>query len=138
MNAKRRPLARRRLAAAAAVLCLVLAGLAVHLLLPDSAFSDIAGDALYAGAVYAGLVLVAARWHPLVVGAVALAWCVGVELLQLTGMPERIGGVFPPVMLVLGTVFDARDLVVYAVAVAAATILDLALGRRRVAVGAGQ
>jgi hypothetical protein len=64
---------------------------------------------------------------------VAAIWCVGVELFQLTGLPERWGGAFPPVMLVLGTVFDARDLAVYVgtIAVLVGADLLLRLVRRR-------
>jgi hypothetical protein len=58
------------------------------------------------------------------VGAIAAAWCTAVELFQLTGLPLAWGAQFSPVMLVLGTVFDARDLVVYLVTIALATALD--------------
>jgi hypothetical protein len=111
----------------------VVAGLLVHTRLPDSAGSDIAGDALYAAAAYFAVVLIAPRWQPPAAGVVAAIWCVGVELFQLTGLPERWGGAFPPVMLVLGTVFDARDLAVYVgtIAVLVGADLLLRLVRRR-------
>lgn len=121
---------RRRLAAAAALLVVVTAGLAVNGLLPDTAATDIAGDALYAAAAYVFVVLLAPCVASVVVGAVAAAWCVGVELLQLTGIPHAAGAAFPPAMLVLGTVFDARDLIVYLVTIAALAALDTALRRR--------
>jgi hypothetical protein len=41
----------RRGAAAVAIAVLVMAGLVVHLALPDTSASDIAGDALYAAAM---------------------------------------------------------------------------------------
>ncbi|MFT4136162.1 DUF2809 domain-containing protein [Microbacterium sp.] len=56
--------------------------------------------------------------------------CVAVELFQLTGVPQTVGAAFPPAMLVLGTVFDARDLAVYPSAIAVLVVLD-ALARRR-------
>lgn len=121
--------ARRRLHAASGLLLVVAAGLLVHGVLPDTAVTDIAGDALYAAAVYAGVVLLVPGRHPLVVGAVAAGWCVAVELFQLTGLPARWGAGFAPVMLVFGTVFDARDLVVYVVTVAAAAVVDVLVGR---------
>lgn len=98
--------------------------------MPDSAASDIAGDALYAVAAMCAVVLIAPRLSPIAAGAIALAWCIGIELLQLTPLPAAIASVVPASMLVLGTVFDPRDLLVYSVTVAAATAVDLAVGRR--------
>lgn len=121
-NAARRA---RRAAAGVALLALIAAGLAVHALLPDTTGSDVAGDALYAVAVYAGVVLIAPRLHSAAAAAIAAGWCVAVELFQLTGIPSRAGDLFPPAMLVLGTVFDPRDLVVYPIAVGAAWAVDL-------------
>jgi len=117
----------RRVAAGIALLALIAAGLAVHTLLPDTVGSDVAGDALYAAAVYAGVVLIAPRLHPVAVAAIAAAWCIAVELFQLTGIPLRAGELFPPAMLVLGTVFDPRDLVVYPAAVLVAAAIDIAV-----------
>lgn len=122
----------RRLVAFAALAVVVAAGLAVHALLPDTAATDIAGDALYACAAYLAVVLIGPRLRPLAVGAIAAAWCVGVELFQLTGIPIAAGAAFPPAMLVLGTVFDPRDLVVYLFAITAATALDAVAGAIRV------
>lgn len=121
---------RRRLTSAGALGLVVATGLAVHLLAPDSAASDIAGDALYAVAVYLFVVVLAPRVRSLAAGLVAGGWCVAVELFQLTGVPLTAGAAFPPAMLVLGTVFDARDLVVYLVAIAAVTATDAALRAR--------
>ncbi|MDN3496128.1 DUF2809 domain-containing protein [Planococcus sp. APC 4015] len=121
---------RRRVIAAIALAVVVATGLAVHTLLADSAATDIAGDALYAIAAYLFVVLVAPRLSPVVTGAVAAAWCVAVELFQLTGIPLSLGAVFSPAMLVLGTVFDARDLVVYIVAVGVTTMTDAAIRAR--------
>lgn len=104
-------------------------GLVVHGLLPDSAATDIAGDALYAVAVVAFVVALAPRVSPLVAGGIAAVWCVGVELFQLTGVPVRVAEVFAPAVLVLGTVFDARDLVVYVAAIVVASALDAVVGR---------
>ena len=74
----------RRVTAGVALGAVIAAGLGVHFLLPDTAATDIAGDALYAAAVYAFIILLIPRRHPLLVGAIALAWCVGIELFQLT------------------------------------------------------
>ncbi|GAA2993476.1 hypothetical protein JOD63_001607 [Microbacterium terrae] len=129
-SAVRRP-ARRRPRALALLAAVVACGLGVHALLADTAATDISGDALYAAAAYLAVVLVAPHWSPFVVAGVAGAWCVAVELFQLTGIPIALGAVFPPAMLVLGTVFDARDLLVYVVAVAACAAIDTALARIR-------
>lgn len=127
--AARTAVRRRRIAAVVALAAVVTAGLAVHTLLPDSAATDIAGDSLYAAAVAAFIVVLAPRWNPMVVGGIAAVWCIGIELFQLTGVPVRVAEVFPPAVLVLGTVFDARDLVVYVLAIAVVTAVDVAVGR---------
>lgn len=80
---------RRRIAAAFGLSAVVVAGLSVHAFLPDSAGTDIAGDALYAIAPYLAVVIVAPRLSPLAVGALAAAWCVAVELFQLTDCRAR-------------------------------------------------
>ena len=119
----------RRLVAALLLVVTVAAGLLVHGVLSDTAATDIAGDALYAVAAYLAVVLIAPRLPALAAGAIAAAWCVAVELFQLTGLPLAWGAQFAPVMLVLGTVFDARDLLVYVVTIVLATAVD-ALARR--------
>ncbi|GAA1933188.1 hypothetical protein GCM10009775_26480 [Microbacterium aoyamense] len=117
------------MAAAIALASVIVAGLAVHAFLPDTSATDIAGDALYAVAAYSGIVLLAPRLKPWVVALIAGAWCVAVELFQLTGIPLALGGLLPPVMLLLGTVFDARDLVIYIAAVVTAGLIDAAVRR---------
>lgn len=125
----------RRTAAAVAMAALVIAGLIVHLALPETSASDIAGDALYAAAVYTAIVLIAPGLRPIAAALIAAALCLAIELFQLTGIPLRLGVLFPPAMLVLGTVFDARDLVVYPAAVGVVWAVDAlvrgALARRQ-------
>ena len=118
--------ASRRLAALVALAAVIAAGLVTHLVLPPAAATDIAGDALYAGAAYAGVVMLFA-WRPVVAASVAAAWCVAVELFQLTGVPLAAGLGFPPAKLLLGTGFDPRDLIVYVLAAATAGTVDAAL-----------
>lgn len=117
----------RRGAAALLLAATIGAGLLIHTTLPDSSATDIAGDALYAAAAYLAVVMVAPRLSALVAATIAAAWCVGVELFQLTGLPLVWGARFAPAMLVLGTVFDARDLVVYLVTIAVLAAFDLAI-----------
>ena len=115
----------RRWSALAALAVLVVSGLLVVAFAPDdTAGSEISGDVLYAVAAYLALVVVAPRLRSLIVAATALAWCVAVELFQVTGLPLVWGAVFRPVMFVLGTVFDPRDLLVYAVTIAVVWGID--------------
>ncbi|MEV7693550.1 DUF2809 domain-containing protein [Microbacterium sp. NPDC089189] len=133
------PIAGRRVVAALVAVLTVAAGLAVHRLAPENAAGDIAGDALYAVLTVLLAVVVLPRAPSWVAGGVGVGWCVLVELFQLTGWPLAWASSFPPVVLVLGTVFDARDLVIYVLAGATAAVVD-ALVRgvaRRRAEGAG-
>jgi hypothetical protein len=119
----------RRLIALLLLLCAIAAGVGIHYGAPSGTVSDIAGDVLYAIAAYLAVVIVAPRLRPLTVGAIAAGWCVAVELFQLTGIPLALGAVFPPAMLVLGTVFDARDIALYLGTAAVVVSLDTALQR---------
>ncbi len=48
----------------------------MHTGLPDTAVTDIAGDALYAAAAYAGVVLLLPWLGTATVAGIAAAWCV--------------------------------------------------------------
>lgn len=119
----------RRLVGVGVAVAAVAIGLVVHLAAPDSVASDIAGDALYVVAVWGGLVALFPRRPSWVTGAVVLVWSVGVELFQLTGLPLQWAAEWPAIVLVFGTVFDARDLLVYAVAAIAVSGVDAAARR---------
>ncbi|MGI6877354.1 DUF2809 domain-containing protein [Microbacterium sp. gxy059] len=121
----------RRLVLALAAVLTVAAGLAVHLLAPESVVSDAAGDVLYAVLIVLLVAFLAPRAPWWAIGSVALAWCVAVELLQLTPLPAQWGSAFPPLLLVFGTTFSAADLVFYAAGVALAAGVDGALRRAR-------
>lgn len=86
--------------------------------------ADTAGGVLYACLVYLLLALVrpAARTRSL--AAVAGAWCLGVEMWQLTGVPAELGARFPPLRLVLGSGFKPLDLLTAVVGVMLAAGLD--------------
>lgn len=124
------PASARRGRAALAAVVTVAAGLSVHLALPSSVATDIAGDALYAVLIYALVVTLLPRWRPARVAVIAGTFCVAIELFQLTGLPRAWAAVFRPAALVFGSGFDARDLVVYVGAVALAASVDAALRRR--------
>ena len=113
----------------------VAAGLVVHEGFPASTVTDIAGDALYTGAIYLGIVVLWPHGRPLIVGSLAAGWCIAVELLQLTGLPARWGAAWPPLRFVFGSGFDARDLVVYVCAAAACVAIDGVIMRSRGAAG---
>lgn len=108
---------------------MIAAGIGIHYTAPAGDITDMSGDVLYAAAAYLGIVLLLPRRPPLVVGAIAAGWCVAVELFQLTGIPLALGAAFPPAMLVLGTVFDARDVVLYLGTAAVLVILDAVSSR---------
>jgi hypothetical protein len=89
----------------------------------DLAVADKLGDLLYAALVTFGVWLLAPRAPGVVVGGVAAAFCLAVELLQLTGLPAAAAGVTPLARLVLGSGFDAWDLPAYALGVLVALVV---------------
>ncbi|MGO2151585.1 MAG: DUF2809 domain-containing protein, partial [Microbacterium gubbeenense] len=103
----------RRVILGVLALVVIATGLGVHVLAPGSFATDAAGDVLYAVLIY----LLAAIVVPRGAWAIALAWCVGVELFQLTGLPAQWGS---PWTLVFGSGFAWTDLVFYSVGVALA------------------
>ena len=111
----------------------IAVGLLVHrgpVPLPPAAH-DMLGDALWAAMLYwwIGALAPGASWRAR--AAVAIAACVAVELGQLVRTPA-LDAVRATTLghLVLGSDFDARDLVAYAAGVAAAALLDRARARR--------
>lgn len=122
-----------RLRSAALTSGAVALGLGVHLggaaLPPD--LRDVTGDALWAAMIYGLTGVLAPRAARSRRSAVAALVCAAVEASQLLRAPwlvalraTRLGH------LVLGSAFDARDLVAYGVGVAGAALLDRGLGRR--------
>lgn len=93
---------------------------------------DMTGDALWAAMITWWIAALAPGARPVVRGAAAFAVCLGVELSQLYHTPAfdsiRATSVG---QLVLGSGFDPRDLAAYAVGVAGAVLLDVALIVRR-------
>ncbi|WP_223628529.1 DUF2809 domain-containing protein [Microbacterium sp. EST19A] len=127
---------RRRVAVAVLAAVTVGLGLLFHRSVGGT-IGDIAGDALYAVLIYLLVVLVAPGAPRPVVAVIAFAVCTGVELLQLTALPREWAAVFPPIEIVLGSGFDPRDIVVYAAAVAAASVVDIAVTRVFVGTASG-
>jgi hypothetical protein len=121
--------ARRRVALTVVAAMVVVGGLTVHEL-ADGWAGAFAGDALYAVLMVVLVALVAPRAPSALVGGVALTVCVGIELLQLTGVPARLSATIPGVELALGSTFQATDLVAYAIGAVVATTADLLVTRR--------
>ncbi|WP_405631121.1 DUF2809 domain-containing protein [Streptomyces sp. NBC_01174] len=108
-----------RAAALAAALVTVAAGLGVR----AAAGGDVAkyaGDALYTVLIHTLVVLLAPRVRPLTAAGVALAFSWAVELAQLTGVPADLARHSTVARLVLGSTFNAPDLLWYAVGAALA------------------
>ena len=130
----RRDAVRGRLAAGAAALVVTGAGLALR----STAAGDVAeygGDALYTLLVLALVLLAAPRTARLWACAVALALSWGVEFLQLTGLPAELSRRSTAARWVLGSTFDAPDLLWYTVGAACGRLVLMVLeaARRRAA-----
>lgn len=132
---------RRRLAFAALALGTLVAGLAVHLGLRGAlpaAVHDVTGDSLWATMIAWGVGALAPSATPATRATVAYATCVAVETSQLLHTPALDAlRATTAGRLVLGSGFDPRDLVAYAVGVLAAWALERAWrARRRPAIAA--
>ncbi|MFI5529605.1 DUF2809 domain-containing protein [Kitasatospora sp. NPDC051853] len=103
----------------------VAAGLAVTVAVPGGV-GDALRDALYTVAWYLALLLAAPRTRPAVAAAVAAGISWAVELFQLTGVPAA----HPGWRLLLGTGFNAPDLLWYALGAAACAAAHTAALRR--------
>lgn len=87
------------------------------------------GDALYAVLVFVLVVGVAPRIRTGAAAATAFGICAAIELLQLTGLPAAIVDEVPAARYVLGTTFNAPDLLAYAAGVLVAAVVDLLVRR---------
>ncbi|MFG2534123.1 DUF2809 domain-containing protein [Streptomyces sp. NPDC048511] len=123
-----------RAAALAAALVTVAAGLGVRAAAGgDAAGGDMAkyaGDALYTVLIHTLVVLLAPRVRPLTAAGVALAFSWAVELAQLTGVPADLARHSTVARLVLGSTFNAPDLLWYAVGAALAWAVHRGLRSR--------
>src|SRR5690349_4343518 len=79
---------RFRLAMLGAVAAILVVALAIRAVAPiGGPVEQSSGTALYASMIYAGVLVLWPRLGPLATGAIALGWCWGAELFQLTGVP---------------------------------------------------
>ncbi|MFC8226856.1 DUF2809 domain-containing protein [Streptomyces sp. NPDC057287] len=122
-----------RATAAAAALVTVAAGLGVRAAAGGDA-AKYAGDALYTVLVHTLVVLLAPRVRPSAAAGIALAVSWAVELAQLTGVPAELARQSTVARLVLGSTFNAPDLLWYAVGAAPAWVVHSRLALRRLPV----
>ena len=105
----------------------IVAGLLWHLSPPlfGAASKDKGGDALWAAMMFFGISFLLASRSLLTRALIALVVCFAVEASQLYHAPwiDRIRSTLPG-HLVLGSGFDWRDLVFYAIGVLTATFID--------------
>lgn len=117
--------------------CVVIAaatiavGLAVRHSLPAGFWSKYSGVALWSVVVYAAVVFVRPRWHPLRCAVVALAISWAVELAQLTPVPGWLASQHGAFRLVFGEHFGWWDLPAYAAGVLLAAAAHASMLRRR-------
>jgi hypothetical protein len=109
------------LAAAAGFLAVALA---IRVVAPlGSLVEQSSGTALYASMTWAGVRFLAPRAAPLLAGGLALAWCWGAELFQLTGIPAALSADSLAARLVLGVAFDPVDLIWYPIGIVPLVVL---------------
>ncbi|WMX45141.1 DUF2809 domain-containing protein [Streptomyces roseicoloratus] len=125
---------RARLWTAGAGLAVVAAGLGIRSV-GRGPVAEHAGDALYTVLVLTLVVLVAPRIRPGIAASAALGFSCAVELFQLSGIPAQLATHAPLARLVLGTSFNAPDLLWYAVGAAFGWTVHRAVRTRR---GPGQ
>lgn len=107
-------LRRTRILAAAAAGLTLCAGLGVRGV-ADGDAAKYAGDALYTVLLCTLVVLLAPATRPPVAAGVALALSWAIECAQLTGVPAELAERSLVARLVLGSTFNAPDLLWYAV-----------------------
>jgi uncharacterized protein DUF2809 len=117
---------RRALLCIAGLMTVVL-GLSIRTL-NDAAWTDPAGDGLYAVLVYVLVAILIPSKSKALIAAAAVTVCVMIELLQLTGLPAELGKSLPPLRLVLGTTFGTADLLAYACGAGVAYAVDRTMG----------
>ncbi|MFG2428923.1 DUF2809 domain-containing protein [Streptomyces sp. NPDC048590] len=117
-----------RSVAAAAALVTVAAGLGTRAVAGGDP-AKYAGDALYTVLIHTLVVVLAPRVRPGTAAGLALAVSWAVELAQLTGVPEELARSSTVARLVLGSTFNAPDLLWYVVGAAAAWAVHAGLAR---------
>jgi len=117
---------RTRLAAAAAAVITVGAGLGVRAV-AEGSVAKYGGDALYTVLLVTLVVLAAPRVTPLVAAGSALAASWVIEFLQLSDVPAELAQRSLVARLVLGSTFNPPDLLWYAVGAAVGWLVHTAV-----------
>ncbi|MEU4159372.1 DUF2809 domain-containing protein [Actinoplanes sp. NPDC026670] len=105
---------RLRLAMLGAAFVFLATALTIRAVAPLGSWPEqSSGTALYASMTWAGVRFLGPRLSPLAAGGIALAWCWGAELCQLTGIPAALSADSLVARLVLGASFDPIDLIWY-------------------------
>ncbi|SDT70046.1 ribosomal maturation YjgA family protein [Actinoplanes derwentensis] len=105
---------RSRLAWLGAAAGFLAVALVIRAIVPlGSPVEQVSGTALYASMVYAGVLFLVPGLTPYRAGGLALLWCWGAELFQLTGIPAVLSAQSLLARLVLGAAFDPLDLLWY-------------------------
>ncbi|MGW0699680.1 ribosomal maturation YjgA family protein [Streptomyces sp. NPDC002867] len=120
---------RIRLVAVAAAALTVAAGLGVRAF-AHGGVAKYAGDALYTVLILTLVLFVAPLSRPVLAAGAALVFSCAVEGLQLTGVPAELSRHSVVARLVLGSTFNAPDLVWYAVGAALGWCVHSSLLRR--------
>lgn len=81
-------------------------------------------DVLYAAFAYLLVVLIRPGMALTRAATSALGFCIAIELLQLTPIPEVLVTALPPTRFVFGTTFALEDLLAYAIGVGGAVTID--------------
>jgi hypothetical protein len=121
-----------------AALMFLGAALAIRAVVPlGSPLEQVSGTALYAAMIYAGVRVLLPRLSSTVTGTIALAWCWGAELFQLTGVPAALSAKSLAARLVLGSAFDPADMLWYPIGVVPLVAAGLLVRQRAVRSAAG-
>ncbi|HEY1179649.1 MAG TPA: DUF2809 domain-containing protein [Phytomonospora sp.] len=120
---------RARLPYAGAAVLTVALGLLMRSTM-DGAVAKYGGDALYTLLIFWLVLVLAPRLNAFAAGAVAAAFSWAVEFFQLTPIPAELSG-NPLARLVLGSTFNAPDLVWYLAGAAAGAVVVTVLRATR-------
>ena len=113
---------RIRLTAMAAVAATLVTGLTIRGV-SDGVVAKYAGDALYTVLLYGSCVVAVPRIRPLAAGLTACGVSWAIEFFQLTPIPAELSQRSVLARLVLGSTFNAPDLLWYAVGAAVALLV---------------
>jgi hypothetical protein len=125
-----------RLMALGAAAVTVAAGLGIRVLAQGDV-SKYGADAFYTVLVYALSVVAVPRIRPLTAASVALGVSWAVEFFQLSPVPAELSRHSLVARLVLGTTFNAPDLLWYVVGAAFALLVHVSARRRKRGGGTG-